>query len=197
VLTDLRVRKEGVMGRQPGTKVHRGFLAASNSVRFRVRQALLESDGLGPVFATGHSLGGALAHLDHFQLGWYHQTYTFGQPRVGNAAFAAESSERCKVYRVVHEEDPVPRLPLWVMGYRHAGMEAFIPSFARRITYNPPLRYKLLSDLWGFIDAWSRNKLAAAKDHFIHEYITALEALRDWPTGGDDSGPLTPNPAHA
>jgi predicted lipase len=44
--------------------------------------------------------------------------YTFGQPRVGNAAFAQfyNSSSVTAHYRTVHNHDIVPHLPLEAMG---------------------------------------------------------------------------------
>ncbi len=45
------------------------------------------------IIVTGHSLGGSLAILAaadlHKTHGKIDQVYTFGQPRVGNAAFAS------------------------------------------------------------------------------------------------------------
>jgi triacylglycerol lipase len=152
--------------------VHRGFLMAWESVRHDVRDVLCEL-APRPLFITGHSLGGALAQLAGVDLGYARAIYTFGQPRVGNADFARSTNALCHLWRVVHEEDPVARVPLWTWGYRHAGSEVFVPSFAG-ITFDPPLEYKLLSDVWGVINAWSRSELAVAGDHGWERYRTRL-----------------------
>ena len=74
------------------------------------------------VYFTGHSLGGALAHVISYLLSSASVAapdsspllvvYTFGQPRTGNAAFAATSSLYVPYhYRVVHWRDAIPHLP--------------------------------------------------------------------------------------
>ena len=67
---------------------------------------------------TGHSLGGALAHvvsyllLTNSSLSPPPLLYTFGQPRTGNALFAATSSLYLPAhFRVVHWRDAIPHLP--------------------------------------------------------------------------------------
>jgi hypothetical protein len=74
------------------------------------------------LFVTGHSLGGALAALYGAMLYYNEETeitnnlaaiYTFGQPRVGNKAFAdyAHGKLGCRYKRVVYCNDIVPRVP--------------------------------------------------------------------------------------
>ena len=89
-------------------RVHRGFLAAwgANGTRDRVLayvNALLEHSpdrDKVEVIATGHSLGGAAATLAAVDIARHCGVaqdcltcYTFGCPRVGNHAFAAEYTE--------------------------------------------------------------------------------------------------------
>ena len=72
-------------------------------------------------YFTGHSLGGALAHVLSYLISSSTSTrpfaqpvllYTYGQPRTGNAAFAAISSLHVPYhYRVVHWRDLIPHLP--------------------------------------------------------------------------------------
>jgi len=105
----------------PG-RVHRGVLAKYNSVRPWVL-ARARSHG-GPLRATGHSVGGALACLfaaDPCLQDRGVEVTTFGAPKVGDAAFAL-GAERVApgAVRVASPLDPVPRFPLRC-GYAHFG----------------------------------------------------------------------------
>ncbi|KAI7757620.1 hypothetical protein M8C21_016511 [Ambrosia artemisiifolia] len=66
---------------------------------------------------TGHSMGGAMAAFCGLDLALIYgsknvQVVTFGQPRIGNAAFATYYSEVVpNTFRVTHEHDMVPHLP--------------------------------------------------------------------------------------
>ncbi len=102
-----------------GGTVHAGFQRALDGIWPGVEAAL---DKLAmPVFYSGHSLGGALATLAASRRPPL-AAYTFGGPRVGNAAFV-ETLAEVAVYRVVNRRDTVPstipRVP--GMRYRHAG----------------------------------------------------------------------------
>ena len=90
------------------------------------------------LFIAGHSRGGAFAVLaaaafvkELSQSGGGPElagVYTFGQPRVGNAAFVREQERAgVRLVRVVNRDDPVPNIPPaspradWVSGYEHFG----------------------------------------------------------------------------
>lgn len=50
--------------------------------------------------------------------------YTYGQPRVGNANFAAFLQSRIpEVFRVVNYADMVPHVPPSAFGFQHGGKE--------------------------------------------------------------------------
>lgn len=80
-----------------GCQVHSGFYNAYQSIAPALTSALTGYVAQYPgytVTITGHSLGGALAGLAYPDLKFttalpVHKAYTFGQPRVGNAAFAS------------------------------------------------------------------------------------------------------------
>lgn len=97
--------------------VHAGFTGALDSVWGGVAMELDRLDC--PVFFAGHSLGGALATLAAARR-TPRALYTFGSPRVGNAAFA-DSLANVPVFRVVNHTDVVATLPPELFGYRHVG----------------------------------------------------------------------------
>ena len=52
--------------------------------------------------------------------------YTFGQPRVGNAAYATAFSSLAQEFRVVHYKDIVPHLPPELLGFHHVATEVCV-----------------------------------------------------------------------
>ncbi|KAF2744698.1 alpha/beta-hydrolase [Sporormia fimetaria CBS 119925] len=85
------------------------------------------------VVVTGHSLGGALAQLAAGVLrsrGINADLYSYGAPKVGSAALAnyLTSTSRGATYRVTKKNDPVPRLPPALLGYRHTSPEYYLTN---------------------------------------------------------------------
>lgn len=110
--------------RHPWGRVHSGFVEALGRVLSDVEAFAERVAGSKPLWLTGHSLGGAMAVLFGSKLqslGVPARIATFGQPRVGDTAFARnlERSRSVACFRVVHPLDPVPRLPP-ALGYAHA-----------------------------------------------------------------------------
>lgn len=119
-----------------GCNVHKGFYDSYLSLKPAILDAL---DGLGvspggtPLHITGHSLGAAMAALAMMDLGGdlgyvLAQTYTYGQPRVGDPTFAASFTNTVGMaaeYRLTHWQDPVPHLPLELMGFHHTPTEVW------------------------------------------------------------------------
>ena len=106
--------------------VHRGFWKSWKKKGFDERIKRLvkryidtyhaDSDDPVELHVTGHSLGGALATLAAFDLTQQFRVdttvYTFGQPRVGNRAFATEyNATVIKHFSVANGHDPVARVP--------------------------------------------------------------------------------------
>ncbi|KAJ3500410.1 hypothetical protein NMY22_g19269 [Coprinellus aureogranulatus] len=115
-------------------QVHTGFLEAYNYVASEVLSVVksqLSSNPSYSVIVTGHSLGGALASLAALSIkssvpSAKLRLYTYGQPRVGNAAFASLTESRlgiANIFRAVHTYDGVPTFLLKSLGYRHFGNE--------------------------------------------------------------------------
>ncbi|KAL4866218.1 hypothetical protein BDV12DRAFT_199411 [Aspergillus spectabilis] len=121
----------------PGTdcstcKVHAGFQSAYLSFADDVTAVIESHLSAHPGYSltvTGHSLGGgvgAIATAALAGLGHKVTTYTFGEPRNGDQAFAdylttliAESD----YYRITHANDGVPQIPPALLGYVHHGSE--------------------------------------------------------------------------
>ncbi|MDX1964288.1 MAG: lipase family protein [Pirellulales bacterium] len=102
-----------------GARFHQGFVHAIGEIWDPVF-AGIEAEwkkSERPIWITGHSLGGALAHLSAWLLQRkminVHQVYTFGSPMIGNeAAMRAFNKElKGKIFRYVNDPDPVPKLP--------------------------------------------------------------------------------------
>jgi len=110
-----------------------GFLEIYQSVSKRI-QGQLSAIGCTtstPLFVTGHSLGAALATLtlfDFTRLGYnVAKAYTFGQPRVGDAAFASAFNRAMvwtPVFRVTKRDDPFVYLPSRDP-FHHVGTEVY------------------------------------------------------------------------
>lgn len=118
-LRDWLANVQAVPRRWPrGGLVHRGFLRALLRVWRPLRTHLVGCPG--PLFVAGHSLGGALATLAGSALR-PRAVYTFGAPRVGDAAFGA--TLRAPLFRVENRSDLVTRVPPagppWF--FQHAG----------------------------------------------------------------------------
>jgi triacylglycerol lipase len=160
--------------------VHWGFWNSICSLARDVNDVVLPLCAGKPLFVTGHSLGGALAML--YAAHWSpapRAVYTFGQPRVGDARFRDiyNATLGARTWRVVNEEDIVPRIPCVFGGYRHAGNEAFLPSAGGAVRINPPLWFKLLSDAWGLYRARRRCVVEVLRDHDLDHYIARLAAI--------------------
>ncbi|KAA8909556.1 Alpha/Beta hydrolase protein [Sphaerosporella brunnea] len=117
-----------------GCKIHEGFYSAYQDEADVIIPALTALRKQYPsykVVATGHSLGGALAQIAATDLrmrGFEVTTYTYGSPRIGNENLCKFMSDAGTNYRVTHTDDPVPRLPLMLMGYQHVSPEYHIKT---------------------------------------------------------------------
>jgi len=105
--------------------VHRGFQKALNRVWDQVYAQLAQhrqDNPSGEICLTGHSLGGALALLTYSRFRYPNvSAYTFGCPRVGNAAFGARVASGGKGhFRCVNFNDLVTHIPLVNDLYLHA-----------------------------------------------------------------------------
>jgi predicted lipase len=120
-------------------QVHDGFNQAFLERQSAVVGAVNSARAAHPSYAlviTGHSLGAAVATITG---AYFHSVrlncdiYTYGSPRVGNAAFAnyASSTSHGSIYRITHLNDPVPQLPpggslAWLTNYYHTTPEYWL-----------------------------------------------------------------------
>lgn len=139
-------------------KIHSGFITAYLSVRDAIHNHIEKSNATLYRF-TGHSLGGALAALCAVDVQYNYgqevtvEAYTFGAPRIGNAAFAESYNARVpNTWRVVHGWDAVVGVPVIWQGYRHINTE---------IKLNRPFTLRIISSRF--------------QDHRISDYIRVLE----------------------
>lgn len=134
-IDDIDTIKEKYTGCDNGCEVHAGFYNAYQTVTNSVRAAVTKyvSAASNPkIFCTGHSFGAALATYASLDIQnnlrlTLSGTYTFGQPRVGDANFHSWVGRTLKspFWRITHQRDPVPHLPLEAMGFSHISTEVF------------------------------------------------------------------------
>jgi len=115
-------------------QVGAGFMNNYNSIASFIKGNLsaIGCTASSPLSVTRHSLGASEAAIATFDLknqGYnIAKTYTFGQPRVGDATFAAAFEAAfgsAEPWRVTHAEDPIPHLPLASSCFQHLSTEIF------------------------------------------------------------------------
>jgi pimeloyl-ACP methyl ester carboxylesterase len=190
-------------------RVHRGFLedfdalnvAIVSQVRTWLQNLKRNITPQPKIYITGHSLGGALAVLCAFEFARQHlpvrAVVTFGQPRVGNAAFRdlynaapviaddGDIHSPCfarlgdLTYHVINANDPVPLAPPLLFGYRDEGNEIFLPRSRSRSSggyvVNPSIGFTLISDVLGALDSWRHRELAFIPNHLMKAYLERIQ----------------------
>jgi len=122
-----------------GAEVHIGFYEGYQTIASNVRAAAAKLRKMFPTFpiiVTGHSLGAAVCGftaLDLAEQGFQDvRSYSFGQPRIGNAAFANHYATMVPLtWRVVNQHDIVPHIPLPDLGfalYHHVPRELWFAN---------------------------------------------------------------------
>lgn len=181
-MTDL----EFADGSEVPASVHKGFLEDFDAINVQtigeVKALLALAIPRRPIFITGHSLGAALATLcalefsrQKFPLAGI---YTFGSPRTGNAAFCEIYDAELKdiTFRVINQNDVVPRVPPLLNGYRHVNNCIFLFSNG---TYgvNPSIGRRAISNLAGFWNAFRGLHDVLVTDHHIGAYQSKLSEV--------------------
>jgi hypothetical protein len=120
----------------PTCASHVGFWASWLEAQSNVLSAIKKAQAQYPSFkivATGHSLGGALASLATGVLrsqGTTVDLYTYGAPKIGLEGISQylTATNRGNTFRVTHKNDPVPKLPPALLGFRHISPEYYVTS---------------------------------------------------------------------
>lgn len=132
-------------GKLPG-KVHDGFISDFNKLWETILPVL---DTKKHLWVTGHSLGGAMAAIAAVRASRrvspnVNGLVTFGQPRIGDAAYVADLYT--VAHRYVNDADIVPRLPPVAMGFVHFGEEHYINAAGYVMDNNLWSRFKRFRD---------------------------------------------------
>jgi len=114
--------------------VHAGFLKIYKTARPMVHEWLNKKEFYDEIIITGHSLGGAEATLCREDIAYLSENemqflqkksvkcVVSGSPRVFGKLFNHIPQERCKdIFRVVYQNDSIPRLPPTCFLYKHIG----------------------------------------------------------------------------
>jgi len=121
-----------------GCRGFKGLWQAWSEVKAGVTAAVASAQAANPahrILVTGHSLGGGIASIAAVELrntGLVVDMTSFGAPRFGNEAFAeyamAQAPQLGMNYRVAHQYDPVPTVPMLSSGFRHTSPAYFITT---------------------------------------------------------------------
>jgi triacylglycerol lipase len=170
------IQEKYKFGNSVEARIHGGFLedylAIRQEVRLAVAMALASSPGRS-LWLTGHSLGAGIASilaLDMALSGMSPSVYTFGSPRVGNLAFSRAYNKYVPLTtRVAHCMDVVTRIPK--INYFHVNGLYHMDDNGRELSVGSIFGF--FKGLFGTIIADVDGE--AVKDHFIDDYIAALE----------------------
>lgn len=134
---DLQFAKVTAYPNCDGCRVEEGFYKKWRAIETDVSTTITTLLATYPgarLYVTGHSLGGGLAVLAAAHIAYnlsvpIEAVYTFGEPRVGNQAFREFYNQGAHVsWRITHWRDPVPHVPMEMLGFRHISTEVWYDS---------------------------------------------------------------------
>ena len=158
-------------------KVHRGFKTEVDDLWPRLEQALVNNTR--KAWFAGHSLGAAMATIcaGRCKISQIRTdpraVFTYGSPRVGNRRYV--NYLNIELYRWVHNNDIVTRVPPTWLGYSHKGQEVYLNAYGqiRRLT-----KWQRMKDRWrGFIRDLKQGQFDFFSDHSISRYCKCIQAL--------------------
>jgi hypothetical protein len=153
-----------------GGRVHQGFFDSIGKVLPELESRI--ASVRGPVIATGHSLGAALAVLAAALLDPVTWVTTFGSPRIGDTVF--RDRFRKPVWRVLNNNDLVGRLPPPGL-FHHVGKRVYIDRNGR-FHHDIRRRDRVLDSIAGQLDRGT-DAVDAVVDHSPLHY--AVHAAND------------------
>ena len=178
----------------PNGLVHCGFNKAVDRVFEDLLVAVMKFRNQGQaLFLTGHSLGGALATLTTLRLVNAGQSvtglYTFGSPRVGDRTYldqfntalsqgvnsGLDAAPIDRAFRIVNDEDIVPKLPFKATGYCHVG-EKYRFDTQGTLCLNAVPIPDLLAAIQGEIEDLLEPDWEVIKDHDLGAYQAVILA---------------------
>jgi triacylglycerol lipase len=155
---------------------HKGFyieyLKNSEAIEAQVDELLKKKER--PVYVCGHSLGGGIATIfSHNNRHIVTELYTYGSPRAITWWKAEDFTT--KHYRFRNNNDVVPTVPFWIMGFKHVGELQYINYYGnvRKLT-----AWQKFKDQWrGRWHCMMEKKVPfdGLFDHSMDEYCKALE----------------------
>lgn len=159
------------------SRVHQGFKQEVDDLWPMVEEDILRKTNVTKtLWFCGHSLGAAMATImasrckHNIDLNDPIELYTYGSPRVGWPKYV--KSLGMTHHRYVNNNDIVTKVPLWVMGYRHHGVEHYIDS------EGDVDQEKGFQRFWdgfqGFVKGLVKGSIDQISDHNMSEYITHL-----------------------
>lgn len=177
-----------VKGPFANSRVHAGFDAALDPVWDRLVTAVAAAQTGGQsLWLTGHSLGGALAALAAARFCKakkpVYGLYTFGQPRVGDDAFADTFNQRMRgrAFRYVNHSDIVPRVPPRLVGYADTD-DCMYFNASGDLKTGTAEWYRLLDTITIDVKALGPMALSTVADHAMDRYLVNLRRAA---RGGD------------
>lgn len=178
----------------PDGAVHCGFNKAVDRVFEDLLLTVMKFRTQGQaLFLTGHSLGGALATLTTLRLVNAGQSvqglYTFGSPRVGDRTYFDRFNMALdrrldaeldvmpidRAFRIVNDEDIVPKLPFKATGYCHVG-EKYRFDTQGSLCLNPVPIQDLLVAIQDEIEDFLEPDWEVINDHDLGSYRTVILA---------------------
>lgn len=132
-IDDFEVRKTPYIsfsGKCADCNVHNGFYEMTQRLFSEILGTVSSTYHSGHLVVTGHSEGAAVAQLTCMEFQSYDidcELYNFGQPRVGDADYAAFANKVLShLWRFTHNRDMVPHIPpIAEMDYYHSCGEIF------------------------------------------------------------------------